>query len=121
MSIITDRGILFINKVLDGYSYKQTNNVDPDMGFISSYKSVETIDRILNKIDLTISGQLNIDDRDISTDDGGIAFVTTEGIEFWDMNVENVVGICPLNEFKELLIAWKDFLQSPPFHRFKVN
>ena len=104
MGLIQERGIEFINKVIDGYNYKGTNGIDPDMGFISSYKSIESVDRILNKIDLTISGRFDIDESDISTDDRGIAFVTPEGIEFWDDEVENVVGICPLAEFTELLI-----------------
>jgi len=91
------------------------------MGFISTYRNVTTIDRVLNRINLTISGQFDIDESDISTDDGGIAFITPNGIEFWDDNAENVLGICALNEFKELLIAWKIFLQSPPFDRANVQ
>lgn len=121
MSIIDDRGIKFINKVVDSHNYKITNDVDPDMGFISSYKSITTIDRILDEINLTISGKFNIDESDISTEAGGIALITPEGIEFWDYNVENLMGVCPLNEFKELLIAWKEFLQSPPLDKSKAE
>ena len=121
MGLIQDRGIEFINKVIDGYNYKGTNNVDPDMGFISSYKSIESVDRILNEIDLTVSGRFNIDESDISTEAGGIAFITPEGVEFWDYDVKEFYGICPLQEFRELLIEWKVFLQTAPFDRSKVD
>lgn len=121
MGIIQDRGIEFINRVIDGYNYKGTNGIDPDIGFISTYRNIVTIDRVLNRIDLTILGKFNLDESDIRTDDGGVAFITPEGIEFWDYEVENVVGICPLTEFRELLIEWKLFIQSPPFDRSRVH
>ena len=121
MGLMQDKGIELINRVINGYNHKVTNGIDPDMGFISCYKNISSIDRILNEIDLTISGSFNIDESSISTDDGGVAFITPLGIEFWDVEVENVVGICPLSEFRELLVEWKSFLQTPPLHGAKID
>jgi len=44
MGLTQDRGIEFIDNVVGGYNYKGTNGIDPDMGFISSYKSIESVD-----------------------------------------------------------------------------
>lgn len=121
MSIIQNRGIKFINKITNGYVSKITNGIDPDIGFISNYRNIDLIDGVLDKINLTISGQFNSINNDISTDAGGIAFVTPDGIEFWGDDAEEILGTCPLIEFKELLIAWKTFFQSPPFDRSLVK
>ena len=69
-------------------------------------------------VDKAINGQFNlIEDPGISCDIGGIAFVTANGIEYWDNEGINLLPpLCPLQDFKEMLVAWRDFLQTPPLH-----
>jgi len=121
IGLTQDRGIEFINKFIDGYNYKGTNGVDSDMGFISFYRDISVIDYIIGNIDTTLKGQFATINDDISNEAGDIAFITPEGIEFWDDEAKHVVGICSLQEFRELLIAWKSFLQTPPFDGSKVD
>ncbi|MBY8963391.1 hypothetical protein KJK34_11565 [Flavobacterium sp. D11R37] len=113
MSIIDNRGIEFFNKVVDGRVRKYSNDTDDDMTFISNYH-LDDIDGIIEDVNLTLNGQFKLSRSDISNDVGGIAFITPKGIEYWDDDVQNVLGTCSLEDFRELLMHWKEFLQTPP-------
>ncbi|MFL9838700.1 hypothetical protein ABS768_14405 [Flavobacterium sp. ST-75] len=123
MDILKKRGIKLVNKEVEGFNYKCSNGVDPDAGFIVEYRHIDTINEIIDDIDKALSGNYDLmTNNDISTDGGGIAFITPNGIEFYDEDGINVLPpVCPLDEFKDLLIAWRDFLNMPPYNGQKVN
>ena len=119
MDILEKRGIKFINEVSYGRFKKCCYGVDSDMGSITSYNSIGTLERIIRDIDLTLSGKFDSIDPDISNEIG-IIFITPQGIEYWDDDAQNIVATRPLEDFKELVIRWKAFLESPPFNRSEL-
>ena len=122
MSAIETRNIKFINKTVYGEVYKSTEGTDGDMDFIKFFEDSDTINETIAKIDQALNGHFDlIEDTDISN---GIdaAFIRANGIEYWDEKLENAFSpLCPLQDFKELLIGWRDFLQTPPFHGQKIR
>lgn len=122
MSAIDQRNIEFVNKVVNGEVYKTTNCADPDMGYITWFRDVSTLDEMLADVDKAINGQYDlIVDPDISNDTSVLAFITANGIEYWDEDGQNIIApVCPLQDFRELLAAWRAFLLTPPLHNSKV-
>lgn len=116
MGILKKRGIKLLNKEVKGYNYKCSNGVDVDMGFMVEYTHIDTINEIVEDIDKALAGNFDQIGNDfIGTDAGGIAFITPNGIEFYDDDGKNILPpVCPLDEFKDLLIMWRDFLNTPP-------
>ena len=123
MDILKKRGIKLVNKEVAGCNYKCSNGVDADIGFIVEYRHIDAINEIIDDIDKALVGNFDQIGNDfIGTDAGGIAFITPNGIEFYDEDGKNILPpLCPLNEFKDLLIAWRDFLNTPPYNGQKVN
>lgn len=126
MSIIEDQKIRFVNMISFDSIYKavdwQFDNLHSvAICHISQFKDVETVDEIIGDVSLAIEGQLEaIEDTDVSNE-LQFAFIIADGIEFWDDEVSHVQFIYPLAEFKEMLIAWRDFLTSKPFNGDKVR
>ncbi|AXG74807.1 hypothetical protein DVK85_11430 [Flavobacterium arcticum] len=120
MDILEKRGIKFINEISYGRVRKCHYGLDSDMGYIVSYNSKNTLERIIQDIDLTLSGKFDlIDDPDISNY-MYTAYITPQEIEYWDDYGNNIIGTCPLEDFRELVIRWKDFLETPPFDRSEL-
>ena len=63
-----------------------------------------------NWILLTHDGDFGlISDTDV-TNELGIAFITPLGIEFYDQDGYNIIDIAPLQEFKDMTLAWRNYL-----------
>lgn len=117
MSIIENKNIKFINKIINGEVYKTAT---PGLGYIQSIKNISTLNEFIDMVNATISGDFGtIDDPDVSSS-YEVAFLTPDGVEVMDENVENVIDVIPLQEFKEILIAWRNFLLTPPLNGTKA-
>ncbi len=122
MGIIKDKGIEFYNQKFDGTIYKisKSNLNDPNISFIARFKDSDTIDKFINNVNLAIEGHFDlIADPDVSNG-LEIGFITPTGVDFYDQDGQNVIDTLPLEDFKEILIAWRDFLLTPPFDGTKV-
>lgn len=120
MSIINNLGISFYNLKDDGFILKlaESSIKDPTIYFISQIKDIKTIDKIITNLNNAINN-ISIDDDTICLEDD-VAIITNEGIAFMDSEVENVIyPLYPLSDFKELCEAWRDFLNTPPYHGVK--
>jgi hypothetical protein len=117
MNVIEKQNIKFINKTIDGQNYKIATG---GIGHIQSVKSIETLNNFINMANETINGNFSsIDDPDVSSN-YEVAFLTPLGVEIMDENVENVIDLVPLLEFKEISIAWRDFLLAPPLNGARI-
>ncbi|WP_433815860.1 hypothetical protein [Flavobacterium johnsoniae] len=117
MNSLDNKNIKFINKIIDGTVYKTATG---GIGHVQSIKSINTLNDFINMINTTIDGNFSsIDDPDVSSN-YEVAFITPNGVEVMDENVINVIEIIPLQEFKEILIGWRDFLLTPPLDGYKV-
>lgn len=120
MSVIQNQGIKFVNQVFQGIISKIAIGGGTAMSHISFYRSLSNIEEIINNVDKAINGQYHlIEDTGVSNN-LGVAFIEPAGIEFYDDDVQNVVETCSLQVFKELLIAWRDFILTPPFDGSKA-
>jgi hypothetical protein len=121
MGIIEDQKIRFVN-LLSGHTvYKAVNcTFDNDhciaISHISQFVDLETINEMIDKVTLAINGlEDQSNDSSFSTE-LQIAFITPDGLKFYDEPVLNVIAIYPLDELREMLLAWRDFLQTEPLH-----
>lgn len=117
MNAIENKNIKFINKIIDGRIYKIATG---GIGHIQSIKNIETLNNFIDMTNITINGNFSsIEDPDVSSN-YEVAFLTPFGVQIMDDNVENIVDLVPLQEFKEILIAWRDFLLTPPLNGTKI-
>jgi hypothetical protein len=118
MNALEQKNIKFINKIIDGEVYKMATG---GIGHIQSIKSIDALNKYIDMTTITINGNFTSiqDDPDVSSS-YEVAFITPNGIEIMDEDVENVVDLVPLQEFKEILIGWRDFLLTPPLNGAKV-
>ncbi|KAF2507126.1 hypothetical protein EYY60_21710 [Flavobacterium zhairuonense] len=117
MNALEQKKIKFINRIVDDKVYKIATG---GIGHIQSITSIDTLNNFINMTNATINGNFSsIDDPDVSSN-YEVAFITPNGVEILDENVENVIDIIPLQEFKEILIGWRDFLLTPPLNGTKV-
>lgn len=117
MSVSGNRNIKFINKTINGEVYKTAS---PGLGYIQSIKNISTLNEFIDMVNATINGDFStIDDPDVSSS-YEVAFLTPNGVEVMDENVENIIDLIPLQEFKEILIGWRDFLLTPPLNGTKA-
>ncbi|SHG91108.1 hypothetical protein [Flavobacterium johnsoniae] len=118
MNTIQQRNIKFINKIIDGKIYKMATG---GIGHIQSITDIEVLNKFIDMVTTTINGDFTSieEDPDVSSN-YEVAFITPNGIEIMDENVENVIDLIPLQEFKEILIGWRDFLLTPPLNGSKV-
>ena len=92
------------------------------LSFISEYKSIPLINKVLSDVNLAIAGNFNqIIDAEISNNHG-FTWITATGIEFWDddgyIPTSPLPNLYPLNKFKELLTEWKTFLETRPYDAY---
>ena len=123
MSVIQDQGIVFYNKIIGDIIYKTAKADDPnsDIGFIIRYRDMNVMNEIINDLTLAINGNYNlISDLEVSNDID-IAFIGENQIEFYDQDVLNILYTSPLTEFLEVLLAWRDFMLTPPLHGSKAG
>ncbi len=69
---------------------------------------------------MAINGNFNLIDDPGITNNLEIAFISPTGIEFYDRDGQDIIGTSPLEDFKEILIGWRNFLMQPPFNGTKV-
>jgi len=113
MSVSGNTNIKFINKIINGKVYKTAS---PGLGYIQSIKNISTLNKFIDMVNATINGDFSsIDDPDVSSS-YEVAFITPNGVEVMDRDVKNVVDIIPLQDFKEMLVGWRDFLLTPPLN-----
>ncbi|NOQ75562.1 MAG: hypothetical protein GQ574_26365 [Crocinitomix sp.] len=121
MGIIEEQNIKFRNINSSGNVYKTVGPIVNNDHFsvichISQFKNPDTIQDFIDNVTLAINGNFDeINDPDVSNNDD-IAFITDSGVELWDDNVENVYLLYPLLSFKEMLVAWHDFLKTAPYN-----
>lgn len=117
MSAIETRNIKFLNKVIDGEVHKIATG---GIGHIQSITDITVLNEFINKVTSAINGNFNsIVDPDVSSE-FEVAYLTPTGVEIWDEDVVNVVYLLPLQDFKEILIAWRDFLLAAPVNGSRV-
>jgi len=121
MSIIEDKKVEFFNQTIDGSVIKRGTMEDfAYLDHIVDFTDTDTVQEIIDDLDLAINGDFpSIVDNDI-TNDFQIAFITSSAVEFYDKNGTTVSGTCGLQDFKNLCVAWLNFLNTPPFNGTKV-
>ncbi len=94
MNAIESRGIKFVNKAINGKisKFAMSSTSDPYINFVTQFKNPQTL-------------------NDIVID---IAAIAPNGINFYDEEGQNVIATLPLQDFKEMVIAWRDFLLQVP-------
>lgn len=114
MEILEQRGIKFVKKTINGYTFKDVETSDWDMAHISAFTSIEILEEIIAKLNLAIAGQYNqINDLGLTNKYDDIAFIEPNGIEYWDQDAQNKYPVtCFLQDFKLLCIEWVNFLKS---------
>ena len=123
MGVIVEKGIEFYNEVFDGRIYKKGKSIvrDTDLSFITEFKDPNTLDKFITNVNMAINGNFSlINDPDL-TNKLEIEFISPTEIEFYDQDGQNIIGTSPLEDFKEILIGWRDFLLQPPFNGTKVK
>ena len=129
MSIIEQYNIQFKNVKSDGWREKiavsdpVTDGIhDFVLSHITTFKNPETIQEFIDNVDKALVGNFNlIDDPDVSNN-FNVAFITADGVEFWDEEYQNIIPpLYSLEHFKEILIAWKLFLETPPYDDQTAN
>ncbi|TDE42085.1 hypothetical protein E0I26_14375 [Flavobacterium rhamnosiphilum] len=114
MNALEKYNIKFINKIVDGRVYKIATG---GLGYIQSIKSVSALNEYIDMTTTTINGDFSSieEDPDVSSS-YEVAFLTPNGVEVMDRDVENVIDVIPLQDFKEMLVGWRDFLLTPPLN-----
>ncbi len=123
MSAIENKKIIFYNKIVQGRIIKQAKSEinDPDIDHVTSFKYTEALNGFISDIELAINGNFGlIEDTGFCTNDQ-IAFITETNIEFYDQDGQNIIDYGSLQDFLDLLIAWRDFLLEPPLHGTKIK
>ncbi len=121
MSAIENKKIKFFNKVINGTSYKYATSEINDPDHITDIKSIITLNEHIANIELAINGNFElIEDPDFTAGEQ-IAYITETNIEFYNQDAQNIIDYGSLQDFLELLIAWRDFLMEPPLQGTKVN
>lgn len=117
MGYIETHGIKFLNKIFDGRVYKMgIPNTDSNLGYITEFKDPDMLTKIINNLQLTISGHFNdIDDTDISYEEC-LAYITPSGVEFYDAGNEEIIGTIPLQDIYDLAVGWRNFLLQSPLN-----
>ncbi|OXA79156.1 hypothetical protein SAMN05444397_102399 [Flavobacterium aquidurense] len=112
MNALEKYNIKFINKIVDGRVYKIATG---GLGYIQSIKDVSTLNEYIDMTTTTINGDFSSieEDPDVSSS-YEVAFLTTNGVEVMDRDVKNVIDVIPLQDFKEMLVGWRDFLSITP-------
>lgn len=116
MNAIESRGIKFVNKAINGKisKFAMSSTSDPYINFVTQFKNPQTLNDIVMDINKALNGQFNsIQDPDVSTNID-IAAIAPNGINFYDEEGQNVIATLPLQDFKEMVIAWRDFLLQVP-------
>jgi hypothetical protein len=117
MSIIEDKGISYINNIIDGRidKFGKSKNGDIDVEFLNFHKDPTILLEIISDITKSINGEFSaINDPDISNN-FQIAFITSTNIEYYDYDGKEIIAISSLSEFKEKATAWRNFLLTSPF------
>jgi hypothetical protein len=115
MSAIDRKKVVFRNEVINGRIRKTALSEidDPDIYHVIHFTDKETLDELILNIELALSDRFDeIGDPDFTADDQ-IAFIEADNIEFYDQDGNNVIDYGSLQDFKELLIAWREFLHTP--------
>lgn len=126
MGIIEEQNIKFSNINASGIVRKTVypvinNDHFSVMCHISVIKDSNIIQEFIDNVTLAINGDFDeINDPDVSNTDV-VAFITESGVEIWDDDVENVYLVYPLLGFKEMLIAWHEFLMAEPYNGSKLD
>ena len=117
MNTIEKRNIKFSNKIINGEVYKIAEG---GIGHISMIYDIKTLDEFIKITDLALSGKFELIDNSDVSGEWEVAFVTPNGVEIYDDKVQNIEYIIPLIEFKDMLEAWKLFLNTPPLHGNRI-
>jgi hypothetical protein len=118
-----EKQIYFVNDLSEGYVEKRASSRSTDRNILHLhyFKDVETVSEIIADLDKALSGNFDlIDDPDL-TASIYVASITPTEVVFYDDDVENIIETSSLEDFKESAVAWKEFLQTPPFHGSRAN
>lgn len=126
MGLLENQNIRLVNLNFSGCCIKSIELPDTfndhitAISLISSFTNADIIQEIIDDVHKAIAGDFNsITDPDV-INPVGAAFITPHHIEFWDEEIENVVSTYSLEDFMELLVAWRDFLLAPPLNGSKL-
>ena len=118
MNSLDNKNIKFINKIIDGKIYKIATG---SIGHVQSIRDIDVLNKYIDMVNTTIDGNFISVEEDPDVSSGyDVAFITPHGVEVMDENVVNVIEIIPLQEFKEILIGWRNFLLTTPLHGTKA-
>lgn len=122
MNSLDNKNINFFNKIIDSEIYKiATGGIGHVQSINQSIRDIEVLNKYIDMVNTTINGNFISIEEDPDVSSGyDVAFITPNGIEVMDENVANVIEIIPLQEFKEILIGWRDFLLTPPLDGSRV-
>ncbi|MEO7213981.1 hypothetical protein [Mucilaginibacter sp.] len=123
MGIIESNGIYFVNHVLHGYVHKygSSRNGDVDIEHLNFFKNADTLSEIISDVGKALAGEFDlINDPDL-TNNIAIAEITPTEIVYYDCYGKDIIAKSSLEDFKEKAIAWRLFLQTPPFNGSRVR
>ena len=79
---------------------------------VDAFRNVDTLNEIIDNLNKAIYGKFDeINDPDVSTN-VNIAFISPTGVEFYGQDGQQVIDTVPLEEFKQITIAWRDHLSK---------
>lgn len=106
---------------------KQTNSINNELleRYIYIFKNLSNVDKFLQEIDKAKNGQItdaesflygsNPPIMDYGADDGGTyinADISPNSITISESDIINDSITIPLDDWREILLSWKEFLQS---------
>jgi hypothetical protein len=123
MSIIVDKKIQMLNYILLGLNNKCMTVPTKDdwmVGYVNDFTDIEDVDNFIQVANDALNNVFtNTNSGWISTFGYNVKISTTT-LTFYQEDEITVITTEAIQDFIELLQAWKTFLQTPPYHNKKI-
>ncbi|WP_336958620.1 hypothetical protein [Chryseobacterium contaminans] len=115
--------LTFEDKVCDWGKYGKSiiKVVDTNNQYLTAFlNSWNSAEQIANSLLSDINDALNNPDQEIESDSATVDIIMHRNeVDFYDDNLGYVNSI-PLQDFKEIVIGWRDFLKTPSTKKSKI-
>lgn len=116
--------LTFEDKVCDWGKYGKSSIkvVDTNNPYLTAFlNSWNSAEQIADSLLPDIHDALNHPDQEIESDSATVDIIMHRNeVDFYD-DVKGYVNSIPLQDFKEIVIEWRDFLKTPPASRSKIR
>ncbi|WP_336686055.1 hypothetical protein [Chryseobacterium bernardetii] len=123
-NIVDQYNLTFEDKVCDWGKYGKSiiKVVDTNNQYLTAFlNSWNSEEQIADSLLPDINDALNNPDQEIESDSATVDIIMHRNEA--DFYVDNLgyVNSIPLQDFKEIVIGWRDFLKTPPTNRSKIR